>query len=144
MKLRKTLVYIFVPLYLALIGYLLVDYFTPRPTLPDRPVSPIPYALARMDSANAAIDLKESIKLKDLRFVGVYGVGITVPGVSEKCAYYCVKHKGWLKMIEGTSDMITSKKQMRLQGLADKYAAEYNSLLFDYLKRNRLLPSELR
>jgi hypothetical protein len=95
--------------------------------------------LLRMDSANAQNDAYQAIKNKDFRFVGIYGYSVQIPGI-EKEYYWHIKDSVGLKMINGTSDAITSKEQGRLQNIAIGYAKEYNSLLFEYLMKNNLLP----
>jgi hypothetical protein len=144
MKLRRIVVLPLLVIGLIAITFFIIDKSTSTGSLPDYPTSPIPGELRRMDTANAEADLASAIRKTDFRFIGLYGVGISVPGVNERCVYYCVEHRGWLKMIEGTSDAITSKEQERLQLLAEKYANQYNANLFEYLKENKLLPKELR
>lgn len=144
MKLRKTIISAFLVIGLIAIAFLIIDKNTGTRSLPDRPVSSLPHELTRMDSANADSDLVAAIKKKDFRFVGIYGYSIAIPGVDERIADYCVEHRGWLEMIEGTSDAITSKEQERLQLLAERYASQYNARLFEYMKTNGLLPKELR
>jgi len=144
MKHKRIIVTSLLVIAFVAIVFFLVNKSISTRSLLDQPISPIPFELRRMDSADVNADLVDAIREKDLRFVGIYGVAIAVPGITEEGARFCVEHREWLKMIEGTSDAITSKEQGRLQLLAEKYASQYNTNLFEYLKKNNLLPQELK
>lgn len=82
--------------------------------------------LEQMDTADAKADVADSWALSDYRFVGVYGLGLSVTGIDESH-----REKYGAKPIRGTSDCYRSNEQARLQEKAVKYAAEYNRLMLE-------------
>ena len=71
----------------------------------------------------------------DHRFKGIYGDGLTIPGVPSE--WYYVPRYGTTG-IRGTSDCITSSEQGEFQGVAGAYAERYNA---EILKRLQITPS---
>ena len=71
------------------------------------------------------------IKMGDLRFVGIRGYAVEVPGVGEN---KLTQEQG-VRIIEGTSDAITGEQAAKFQEKAKSYAEKYNRLLLDYLKK---------
>lgn len=90
--------------------------------------------LGNIGTANPQRDLAQSIMRGDLRFVGIYGYALSVPGVAGGAGSRIVALKG-VNAVEGTSDFI-GPEQARLQPLAVRYAARYNTLLLDHLRQN--------
>jgi len=83
-------------------------------------------------SADPQQDLLKALSRGDRRFIGVYGLGPTVPGIGADdplCKRYGVRY------LEGTSDAIRSEEDWKLNDLADKYAENYNLLLLEHLRR---------
>ena len=87
--------------------------------------------LRRLEHADPAEDLKDAIKMNDLRFLGIAGYGVAVPG-AETAAH--LHEKYGVKIIEGTGDVIFGPEHGRLIGVAGSYARRYNGLLLKYLQ----------
>jgi len=97
-------------------------------------------ALRRLESSDPAADVTAAIGRGDLRFLGVAGYTVTVPGVlsvtgqsSDKDNERLVGKHG-VGVIEGTSD---DKAVLAFQLAAIRYAERYNTLLLKHLKQNR-------
>jgi len=76
-------------------------------------------------------DAEEAYAKKDYRFIGILGLGRTIPGVSNE-----LKEKYGFIDLNGTSDC-GSSEHARLQNKAMKYAEDYNRLM-----SKKLLPQE--
>lgn len=86
-------------------------------------------------TADPVAELRKAIHRKDLRFLGVAGFGLMVPGVPSGGTTNPVVAIRGVRVIEGTSDFIQSDEQERLQPFADRYVRRYNHLLFEHLLR---------
>jgi hypothetical protein len=84
-------------------------------------------------TADPRAEVRKAIKRGDLRFLAVGGFGAMVPGVPGG-PNPVVEIRG-ARIISGTGDALESEEQLRLQPIAEKYAALYNRLLFDHLMR---------
>jgi len=80
--------------------------------------------LERMDSTDANVDVNDAWGRGDFRFLGIYGIGLTVPGVDE--AHW---EKYGVNRLRFTSDFSRSGEESRLLRKTKDYAAEYNRLL---------------
>jgi hypothetical protein len=96
--------------------------------------------LRRLESADPAADVTTAIARGDLRFLGIAGYTVTVPGVlsvtgppSDKDNERLVARHG-VRVIEGTSD---DKAVLAFQMAAIRYAERYNTLLLQHLKQSR-------
>jgi len=87
-----------------------------------------------LESADVAADVKNAVSKGDLRFVGVMGVGLLVPGVPDYQEKYAARYG--VRVIENTSDAIENEEHRRLQDVAYHYAEKYNSLLIPRLPKN--------
>jgi hypothetical protein len=83
------------------------------------------------DSANPEQDCTRAISRRDLRFVGVAGYALDVPGVSDYQTRYW-KTNG-VKVIRGTSDV----GDRAFNHSAREYARRYNAQLLKYLATHR-------
>jgi len=97
-------------------------------------------ALRRLESSDPAADVTAAIGRGDLRFLGIAGYTVTVPGVlsvtgqpSDKDNERLVAKHG-VRTIDGTSD---DKAVLAFQLAAIRYAERYNTLLLQHLKQNR-------
>ena len=91
--------------------------------------------LSEMAAANPEKDLWKAINRHDLRFVGIYGFSLDVPGLMGAKVNPLVRLKG-VNAVEGTSDAIQSTRQERLQSRAERYALRYNRSLLGFIKRS--------
>jgi len=96
--------------------------------------------LRRLESDDPAADVTAAIARGDLRFLGIAGYTVTVPGVlsvsgqpSNKDNERLVGRHG-VRVIEGTSD---DKAVIAFQLAAIRYAERYNTLLLQHLKQSR-------
>jgi hypothetical protein len=97
-------------------------------------------ALRRLESSDPGADVTAAIGRGDLRFIGIAGYTVTVPGVlnvtgqpSDKDNERLVARQG-VRVLEGTSD---DKAALAFQLAAIRYAERYNTLLLQHLKQNR-------
>jgi hypothetical protein len=77
--------------------------------------------------------LDSALGAHDLRFLGVYGYSLEVPGVPETEAARISKNG--VLAIPGTSDAVVSEEHGTLDEKARAYATEYNALLVRHLKK---------
>jgi hypothetical protein len=90
------------------------------------------------EKADYLDDLNKSINTGDLRFVGLMGFALIVPGVPDYHERY--KNSNGVKIIEGTSDsydLLDDPKAMEKVEFYKNYAREYNLLLLEYLDKQR-------
>ncbi len=73
------------------------------------------------------------LQQRDTRFIGVYGVGLSIPGLDSATQLRALQRKR-VRFIDGTSDVITSREYERLLRRAHDYARRYNTLLLQYLR----------
>ncbi len=90
--------------------------------------------LIKMEKANPEIDLKRSIANNDLRFIGIMGLALELPGVETIEKYTLYKKIYGIKVIRGTSDVVINEEHRRLQDIARKYASVYNRMLSKYVE----------
>lgn len=86
--------------------------------------------LPKYEKANPDFDLKAAIARNDLRFKGLMGYGVYVPGVDDYNKKYT---KYGVDVIKGTSDIIQSYEQGRLTAIAQYYAEHYNLSLLQHI-----------
>jgi len=87
-----------------------------------------------LESADVAAEVEAAVSKGDLRFVGVMGFGLLVPGVPDYQEKYAARYG--VRVIENTSDAIENEEHRRLQDAAYRYAEKYNSLLIPQLPKN--------
>ena len=92
-------------------------------TITDSPKIAVPHP----DKANPEKDCMRAIGKNDLRFIGVAGYALIVPGVADYHSRYW-KTNG-VKVIAGTSDV----GNRPFNDAASKYALRYNKQLLNYL-----------
>ncbi|RYG93927.1 MAG: hypothetical protein EON58_17345 [Alphaproteobacteria bacterium] len=78
--------------------------------------------------------MRKAIKKHNLRFLGVAGYSVSIPGVPDEYDNPLVKKRG-VHVIAGTSDYRQSDEHDRLQSVAADYAERYNRLLMAYLSQ---------
>lgn len=81
--------------------------------------------LRRYEKANPDQDLRSGIERNDLRFKGLSGYVVDVPGVEDNILI----QKYGVDVIGGTSDVIRSYEHGRLTAIARYYAEHYNMAL---------------
>jgi hypothetical protein len=107
----------------------------PGVTLP--PTDSAANTLRWLDRADVHADFRRHvIKQHDTRFVGVYGLSVSIPGVDAATELRVLKNRRF-RVIEGTSDVVTSEEYDRLLDKAYDYAKRYNSLLLGYLRERK-------
>ena len=91
--------------------------------------------LGAMADADPATDLRQAISRHDLRFIGIYGFSLSVPGTPRDGFNLLVGLKG-INAVEGTSDTPQTEGESRLQDRAERYALRYNQSLLRFLKQS--------
>lgn len=91
-------------------------------------------SIEMIERSNPETDLNCAIRKKDFRFIGIMGYSLIIPGVKDYYRKY--EKSNGIRVIEGTSDVISSKKVEYLNKIASSYAKEYNKLLIKYLKKH--------
>jgi hypothetical protein len=76
-------------------------------------------------AADVDADVKEAVRRKDRRLIGVVGYALVVPGVQDGSPHK-VPAPFRAVAIEGTSDFLESDAQEQFQRLLTKYAERYN------------------
>lgn len=92
--------------------------------------------LRRLEHADPSRDLQGAISVNDLRFIGIMGYALEVPGVEHYHERYA--SSSGVKIVEGTSDVIYGVEHRRLIDIAREYAEKYNRLLLRYLENQQL------
>lgn len=82
--------------------------------------------LRTLEHADAAQDVQAAIRGNDLRFLGIAGYVVEVPGAETSRHLH---EKYGVRVIEGTSDVVFGREHSRLIGVARRYARQYNALL---------------
>jgi hypothetical protein len=114
-------------LLFACIGCIVAQSVYAQRTITDSPVVTVRHPAA----ANPEEDCKRAIGRHDLRFVGVAGYALDVPGVADYQTRYW-KSNG-VKVIARTSDV----GDLAFNEAARKYARRYNAQLLKYLSVRR-------
>jgi hypothetical protein len=93
----------------------------------------VQHSLEYLRNTNPDTLAQDAIKRDSLYFLGTYGYSIQVPGISDYESHW--RDRVPLKMIEGTSDAITSKEVSELNRVADDYAKRFNIIILGQLKK---------
>jgi hypothetical protein len=88
--------------------------------------------IAKLKTANPAVDVADALAAGDRRFVGVMGFGLVVPGVDQSS----YKYPEGVKVIPNTSDGIRNDSEAELQDVARMYALQYNATLLSRLRNS--------
>lgn len=91
--------------------------------------------LRKLAVADPVKDFEAAKKAGDLRFIGMMGYAMVVPGVPDYETRYS-KRVG-VKVVKGTTDAITSREQDRLQEAVRAYAEKYNELVINNLLQSK-------
>jgi hypothetical protein len=83
--------------------------------------------IVKLEKADPNKDVEEAILRNDWRFVGVMGYTTEVPGVEHFSKQY--RKEYGVRVIEGTTDNVTSPDLAHLNEIAHSYALKYNKLL---------------
>lgn len=81
------------------------------------------------DRENAQRNCREAISRGDLRFVAIYGMVISLPGVDS----YDPRFPLGVKIIKDTGDYSDTPERQAFLKSAEIYARNYNKFLLDYL-----------
>jgi hypothetical protein len=95
--------------------------------------------LTWLEKADPTEDLNKAIRIKDYRFIGLFGFSTNVPSVGDKCL---IKSAG-IKYIEGTSDALVNYEHAKLNAIASVYARYYNVGMYRHLKSNNIFKCDL-
>lgn len=82
--------------------------------------------------ANFEDDFRRAVDSGDVRFVGVMGYALEVPGVPDYDSKYSRLYG--VKVIEGTSDMYRDSLELQRGQFYQRYAENYNRLLLRHLE----------
>jgi len=88
--------------------------------------------------ADPLLDFQRDLKNNKLAFKGLHANGLLVPIISE-----CLKKEYKINIIPGTSHMLQSYDQAKLQAIAQVYAEDYNSRMLSYIAEHKLSKCEL-
>ena len=88
----------------------------------------IPKSLRSLEDQNPESDARAAIEKLELRFLGVYGFTLMIPGLSNE-EESCAKSRYLAIGIDGTSDAIMCREHYRLQSVAREYARRYNQVI---------------
>ena len=95
------------------------------------PADPRIRELRWLDRADVKADFRRHVvQRKDTRFIGIYGVGMEMPGLDDATAVRALRSEH-VRFIR-TSDVITSSEYLRLVVRAREYARRYNTMLLQY------------
>ena len=89
--------------------------------------------LKKLNLKNPKQDVIKNLKNNDMRFIGVYGFTIMLPGIPDEYKFKIAKQYG-IRAIKGTSDKIESSLHSDLISKAYGYAYEYNKILVKALR----------
>jgi hypothetical protein len=109
------------------ISCIAAQFVNAQRTITDSPVITVPHP----EAANPEEDCRRAIARHELRFVGVAGYGLDVPGVADYQTRYW-KTPG-VKVIARTSDV----GDLAFNEAARKYARRYNAQLLKHLSTHR-------
>ena len=96
--------------------------------------------LKKFNLKNPKQDVAKNLKNNDMRFIGVYGFVIMLPGIPDEYKFKIAKQYG-IRAIEGTSDKIESSLHSNLISSAYGYAYEYNQALVKALREKDYISS---
>lgn len=88
--------------------------------------------ILNIKNRNPKEDLKKAIQANDLCFKGINGYSTLIPGVERY--YPSLAGEKCVKIINDTSDAISSADSAVFQALAKQYATIYNTLLLKYIE----------
>ena len=91
--------------------------------------------IAQLESADVAKEVEDATARGDYRFVALHNIGLIVPGVLD---YHATYGKYGHRFVPNTSDCVVGDEHWRLQGVADRYAERYNTLLLAKIKAKGL------
>jgi len=94
----------------------------------------VPAELKRLEQADPEGDFRDAVKRQDLRFFGIAGFTLTVPGVPMSDENMPLLETNGVRVIPGTSD---NPVNLTLQISAARYAERYNKLLLEHLRKAR-------
>lgn len=89
-------------------------------------------SLRKLETSNYKIDLRKSLMNKDFRFKAYKELTLIVPGIANGRFNSYVQRRG-ISVIPGTSDVIESADERRLQRVIKNYLVPYNKALLAYL-----------
>jgi hypothetical protein len=130
---KRTIAVVFI-LVAAFSAVILLVYLPrePEPT-PQAIIAP---ELRRIASSNPAYDFRDAVSRGDFRLVGLKTVGLETPGVQTSAEHLKYTKLLGVRIIEGTSDVLSSKEHGELQEKVRQYAAAYNTLVLEHLREN--------
>lgn len=91
-------------------------------------------ALGILEKANPALDLRKALRKGDFRFVGYWGYARHLPGIPDQKMDFAEKR---LKMLKGSSDVLTQDLSRRIDRVARTYMKPYNTALLKILVKQR-------
>lgn len=86
--------------------------------------------LRALEFSDPEADARSAVLRNDLHLIGVYGLGLSVPGVDTD-----IRDHYSIVPIKGTSDCLQSSEHGRLQLVAYHYAEKYNRIIFDAIQK---------
>ena len=89
--------------------------------------------------ADAVEDAKRAFSSNDVRFVAIRAYSAMVPGVTNYWDAYASNHD--LKVLSGTTDVLSNRSDWSLRATATAYARNYNQTLLRLLEGDRASPA---
>jgi hypothetical protein len=93
-------------------------------------------SLSILEKANPMADLRINFRKGDLRFVAYKDVGLALPGVPDK-QIINVLNSSSVKVLKGSTDVLTGNLSIRLHRVAQIYMQPYNKALLQYILSKR-------
>lgn len=90
--------------------------------------------------ADPSRDAREAFRSNDVRLVALRGYSTIVPGVSEYWTRLCTNQG--LKVIRGTSDVLSNRNDWAFRAAATDYARKYNRTLLELTESRTTTASE--
>lgn len=136
MKSRQVIICIFGAI-IALGVFLYFDYWNSKPMKARRANDEyFVQETARYRSASPLHDATAAAAKGDTNFYGVMGVGLSLPGVTNKAILIPAMEKHQFRVIPGTSDVIEGESHLQYVLAANDYAKAYNLALLKILQTN--------
>lgn len=88
-----------------------------------------------MKQANPIIEAKQDFSERKIKFIGVYGISLSIPGIPGGISNSIVELHG-VEPIDGTTDFSLYIRQNELQKTAIVYATTYNKRLLQLILAN--------
>lgn len=105
----------------------------PKSVFAEQNCEDISEQLAYFRTSDPILEAEKTIASGKIKFFGIYGYAISIPGVDEK-KEYCYRETLSVEGIKSTTDFIRCQSQIELKNLAIIYAEKFNRKIEQHLK----------